>query len=368
MKIFIAIIFFFYNNLLFSMTYSDSTKWEIHPSFKYDALCFVNIMTGDEFYLTYYQDEYNKFKDRLDPEVSASLANLKKVIKEDNGNIVSAWLCLYYSAVDSETLIEMSNATQDLSELKSNFQKSPYYSDDSWSDFESLKGDLLTVFSWLDKIEFEKYWNENINSRISDTINSVRKKLDRYNIIGITEEHLGRKLSSDTITVYMLYYSRPHGIKITGTRFLTDIAWPFEILIRTASHEMMHPPFDLKNDSLLIEKLELLKSDEFLMDKVLNHDPSFGYNSFEGFIEEDCVQALDQIINEKLNIERDPRKRWKENDDGMHVFAVALYNIMKEDNYNSEKYIFRDYLIENINNGKLLNGNIKRIYNEFYPD
>ncbi len=353
---------------MFSMTSADSTKWEIHPSFKYDALCFLNIMTGDEFYLTYYQDEYNKFKDRLDPEVSASLANLKKVIKENNGNIVSAWLCLYFSAVDSETLIELINTAHDLTELKYNFQKSPYYSDESWSVFDSLRKDIITVFKWLGKIEFEKYWNENINSRISDTINSISKNLDRYNIIGITEEHLGRNLSSDTITVYMLYYSQPHGIKITGTRFLTDIAWPFEILIRTASHEMMHPPFDLKNDQLLIEKLELLKSDEFLMDKVLNHDPSFGYNSFEGFIEEDCVQALDQIINEKLNIERDPRKRWKENDDGMHVFAVALYNIMKEDNYNSGKNIFKDYLIENINNGKLLNGNIERIYKEFYKD
>ncbi|MEZ4690593.1 MAG: hypothetical protein R3A12_10575 [Ignavibacteria bacterium] len=52
-------------------------------------------------------------------------------------------------------------------------------------------------------------------------------------------------------------------------------------------HEMMHPtPFDLKNDTLLIESINKLKSEEFFMDKVLNHNPSFGYNSLEGFVEE----------------------------------------------------------------------------------
>jgi hypothetical protein len=46
------------------------------------------------------------------------------------------------------------------------------------------------------------------------------------------------------------------------------------------------------------ETLGSLRADAFLMDKVNNHNPAFGYNTFEGFIEEDCVQALEQIINE----------------------------------------------------------------------
>lgn len=368
MKFLILLISFILINNSYSMTPSDSTNWEIHPSFKYDTFCFINIMTGDQFYLDQYQSEYDKFKNDLTPEVSQSLANLKKVIKENNGNIVSAWLCLYYSAVGAETLSEIKFSTENISELKENFQKSPYYSDKNWAVFESVNTDIKIVLNWLDEIKFEKYWNEYIYSKVSDTINSIKNNLYKYNIVGITEEHLGQKLTSDSITVYMLYYSRPHGIKITGTRFLTDIAWPFEILIRTASHEMMHPPFDLKNDTLLLSKIELLKNESFFMEKVLNHNPSFGYNSLEGFTEEDCVQALDQIINEKLGIATDPKKRWKESDDGMHVLAIALYNIMKEDSYNSENITFRDYLIKNIDNGKLLNGNIEKIYSEFYAE
>lgn len=128
----------------------------------------------------------------------------------------------------------------------------------------------------------------------------------------------------------------------------------------------MHPPYHLASDSELRKTLGLLKKDQFLMNKVLNHDPSFGYNSFEGFIEEDCVQALEQIINEKLGIEKEAHKRWKESDDGMHVFAVALYNVMKEENYNQKGELFRDFLIRMIRTGKLSPGKIKQIYDAFY--
>ena len=65
------------------------------------------------------------------------------------------------------------------------------------------------------------------------------------------------------------------------------------------------------------------------MQRVEHHNPSFGYNSFEGFVEEDCVQALDQRIADRLGIAEDPRQRWRRCDDGMHVLAMALYQLLK---------------------------------------
>ncbi len=350
----------------FAFSSVDTTDWEIKPSLKYDVLCFLNILTADEFYLTYYQGEYDKFKDKLTPEVKDALKSLKKKVKDDEGNIISAWLCLYFSATDDETIDEILSTLGNTDKLKNNFAKSPYYSEDGWKLFTSVNSELKVILSFLKEINFEEYWKENILSKVESKINEFKNDVNKYNVIGIVEEHLGYKLTSNKITVYMLFYSQPHGIKVTGTRFLTDIAWPFSILIRTASHEMMHPPFDLKNDRALGESLNKLKADTFLMDKVLNHNQSFGYNSFEGFVEEDCVQSLDQIINEKLGIAKDAGQRWKENDDGMHVLAIALYNLMKEENYNDKKEVFKDFLIRNIENGKILNGNIERIYNDFY--
>ena len=48
------------------------------------------------------------------------------------------------------------------------------------------------------------------------------------------------------------------------------------------------------------------------------------------------------------------------------MLAVTLYSIMKDENFNSKNEVFRDFLIRNINNGNLLNGNIETTYNKFY--
>lgn len=342
------------------------TKWNIEPSFKYDACCFLNILTGDEFYLTYYQSEYDKFKGGLTPPVKEALSSLKKKVKDDGGTIISAWLCLYFSAVDDTTLDQIIQTLNNLQELKSGFSKTIYYSDESWALFESVTSELKIIFTYLKEIDFENYWKQNVLPKVEFKIDEIKPDLPKYDVIKENEKYLGFNLPSDTITVYMLYYSQPHGIKITGTRFLTDIAWPFNILLRTAVHEMMHPPYDYANDEELRNVIETFRKDDFLMDKVLNHNPSFGYNSLEGLFEEDCVQALEQIINEKFNIPRDAKKRWKENDDGIHVFAIALYQVMKTENYNEKNEKFRDFLVRITKSGILKPGLIKDYYDKFY--
>src|SRR5205814_7961798 len=104
--------------------------------------------------------------------------------------------------------------------------------------------------------------------------------------------------------------------------------------------------------------LGILKEDKFLMERVNNHNPSFGYNTFEGFVEEDCVQALEQLVNEGLFVAKEASNRWKESDNGMHVLAAALYVLMTENGYNKRKEVFRDFLIRMFNENKLVPGNI----------
>jgi len=344
----------------------NATEWQIEPSFKFDVLCFLNTLTADSYYLRYYQEEYDKFKPKLKPIAQTALANLKRKIKDENQSIISAFLGLYFSATDDKTLDDMLKTLENSEIMRNNLKQTPYYSEDNWQLYGSVLRDLKMVFLFLQDIQFESYWEKNILSKVKQKIARIEKDLPKYNVIANIEAHLGFMLPSNNITVYMLYYSQPRGIKVTGTRFLTDVAWPFEIVLRNAVHEMMHPPYDLANDDELRHALSLLREDKFLMDKVLNHNPSFGYNSFEGFIEEDCVQALDQIVNEKLEIEKEAHKRWKESDDGIRVFAVTLYSVMKEENYNQKGEQFRDFLIRITRTGKLSPGKIRQIYDAFY--
>jgi hypothetical protein len=232
--------------------------------------------------------------------------------------------------------------------------------------FQEVREDLKTILQFLKGTGFDSYWKKNILPQTLQKIEAIEKEFPKFNIVPLIESRLGFALASNKISVYMLYYSQPHGIKITGTRFLTDVAWPFKIVLRNAIHEMMHPPYDSNKRQELHQTLRTLQQDTFLMDKISSHNRSFGYNSFEGFIEEDCVQALEQIINEELNIAVEPQKRWKESDEGMHVFAVALYSVMKSENFNGSNETFTIFLTRMIRSGTLSPGRIQPIYDSFY--
>jgi hypothetical protein len=347
-------------------TTHTTTEWRIVPSEAFDVLCLLNTLTADSFYLAYYQDEYAKFSPELTAGVKTALADLKHKVKDSGQSIISASLCLYFSATDDTTLDDLIATVRESSAMQSSLKKTSYYSDDDWKLYESVRGDLDTVFQFLKQIKFDEYWHQFVLPRVTQKIAAIDSILPRYNVIPEVESLLGVPLASNQITVYMLYYSQPHGIKIVGTRFLTDLAWPFTIVVRNAVHEMMHPPYQLQSDSSLSLALNSLKQDEFLMDNVLHHDQSFGYNSIEGFLEEDCVQALDQMINEKLGVADEAHLRWKVSDNGMHVFAVALYQVMKAEKYNARHEHFGDFLVRMIGGGPLASGKLKPLYDAFY--
>ncbi len=342
------------------------TNWVVSPSLKFDALCFLNVLTGDPFYVRYYRDEYEEFAPRLSPSARAALSHLKRKLKDENKAIISAFLSLYFSATDDRNLDEMLDTLAHSERLKNNLKRTLYFDKGGWRLFESVRPDLKTILVALRDLGFAAYWEQNILSKVQSKISSVERKLADYDVVTEVETRLGFALPGDTITIYMLYFAQPHGIRITGARFIADISYPFAVVLQNAIHEMMHPPYDLAHDRALREALRSLKADSFLMDKIRNHNPSFGYNSFESFIEEDCVRALEQVVSEKLKLGRDARRRWQEEDDRIHVFAVALYSIMMRENFSQSRETFRDFLLRIIKAGKLTAGKIKPLYQAFY--
>ncbi|MCA1633664.1 MAG: hypothetical protein LC802_08090 [Acidobacteria bacterium] len=321
----------------------DTTEWRVRPSFILDTVCFLNILTGDPFYVRFYENEYARFEPQLTAPVRASLSALKRTIKDENKNIISAFLALHFSATDDRTLDDMLRTLKDSKRMKESLKKTDYYNESGWQLYQSVREDLKIVISFLRDIRFEDYWHRHILPEVQRKIAAVEKEVQRYNVVGEVEKHLGSPLSSQVVTVYLLYYSQPHGIRLTGTRFVADAAYPFRIVLQNAIHEMLHPPYKLARDRELRKALDSLRADAFLMDKIKNHNPSFGYNSFESFVEENCVRALDQLISERFKIEREARQRWREEDDGMHVFAVALYSLMKREDFGGGQETFRDF-------------------------
>jgi hypothetical protein len=348
---------------------ATKTKWEVKPSFMLDTLCFLGVLTGDPFYVRYYQMEYDKFEPQLTPAARLALANLKRKIKDDNKEIISATLSLYFSVTGDRNLDDLLKTVADSREMKRRIQNTVYYTEEKWKMYESVRDDLRVIFSFLKDIGFEKYWKQNYLPIIERKIAEIKPDLPKYNVVSEVENLLGYPLSSNKITAYILHFPKPHGIRVTGLRFIMSDSDPFKTTVFIAVHESMHPPFNLKQDTELKAALDTLRGDEFLMDKLKNHDPALGYNTFEGLVEEDCVQSLDQNISEKLGVEiAKAHKRWKHNDEGIHVLAVALYSLMKTEKFDGKSEKFRGFLLRMIKSGKLSAGKIKPLYDDFYSD
>jgi hypothetical protein len=301
-----------------------TTKWELKPSLKYDALCVLNALSGDPYYLSYYQAEFDHFNSLVTPQERDSFRRLKAIYKDEAGGIISGALALYFSVTPDETLEEMIATTRDSSRVRTALMKTPYWSEDSWAVSEKARPHLEVALKALQRVGFAEYWAKNARPRIEKRIAELSADLPKYNIVPAIEEKLGKPLSSNRITVYLLAYSEPHGIKIAGTRFITHVSYPFGIVLHNAVHEMMHPPYN-ENDSMIASALETMGRDPVVRDKVENHNKSFGYNSVSGYVEEDSVQALEEIVCEQFGLTRNSQEYWKEQDDGMHTLAVAIY-------------------------------------------
>jgi hypothetical protein len=340
------------------------TDWQLKPSLKYDTLCLLNALSGDPYYLHYYRAEYEHFYSLFTSEEQAAFAQLKHVIKDEGHGIVSAKLALYYSAVDDETLPEMIRTAHDSGVMEAALKRTSYWNADGWQNYEAARPALETALRALDRVGFPAYWEANAKPKIEKRTAEISLELPKYNVIPVIESYLGFPLPSQTITVYLLAYSEPHGIRITGLRFLTHVSYPFSIVLHNAIHEPMHPPYHV-DDPKVRDAIDLLGRDPLVIDKVQHHDPSFGYNTIAGYIEEDSVQAVEQLVSEKFGVGRNPCEYWKEQDGGMHVLAVAIYaNYKQASPPNLDSYA--QWFVGAVQDGQLRGSNLQKTVQTFF--
>lgn len=212
---------------------------------------------------------------------------------------------------------------------------------------------------------FPAYWEQNARPRIEKRIAELKQELPKYNVVPAIEQRLGHPLSSDRITIYLLAYSEPHGIKITGTRFITHESYPFRIVLHNAVHEMMHPPYNA-NDPAIAASIEQLGRDPVILDKVEHHDKSFGYNTVPAYVEEDSVQALEEIVCEQFGVQRDSREYWKSQDGGIHVLAVAIYVQYQRALQSQSALAYPAWLVEAVKAGNLQGAKLSEATREFF--
>lgn len=340
---------------------AENTHWRFETSMKFDALCLTGVMGDDPYYVRHYQAQHDALAARLTPQAREAYRRIVVRTKADK-DIATAWLALVFSATDAQTLPQMIAATEHPDAMKRKLQASRYWQDASWERFEALRPDILTILKWLRDIDFPAYWQTDAEPGLKDVIAEVQPQFESANVVPWVEQVLGRKLDSDEITVVAARYCRPHGIRITGARFLIDPTLVkivgIGVVGGTSVHEMLHPPFD-SADSRIQHAIAAVRNDPFIRVHYDGHNPAFGYNTFEGYFNEDSTQALDQVINEQLGFRKaTPVERWKNADDGMHVLAWALYTLMKQEDFLASGD-YPTFLDRMVREGKLASGKIE---------
>ena len=316
-----------------SSTALMKTRWIVRDSEGFDALSFLSPLSGDPFYLRYYEKEVADFAPRMPAEAMATLKALKA--RSEKANILlSPFLDLRFSAGSDSSIDDLLTSAADPDvRLLPRFRGSPYWGDDDgsdWNEFKAALPAIATVLRGLKEGGFAQFRKQVIAPRLG-RIAELRTKLAGFDPISGAEYYTGRTFDP-MIEIILLQFSNPHGIKVIGQRFLSGITYPDEIHIRTAGHEILHPPLD-KKGAAWAAALKVLEGDSLIARVLKEHDPKFGYNDLDGLLDEDITEALDQLIAEKAGIAKGPRERWADHDGGMHIIAAAVYGLMRQDGY-----------------------------------
>jgi hypothetical protein len=235
---------------------------------------------------------------------------------------------------------------------------SPYWSESDWAWFSKATPALISIFTAMQAADFAAFRatrTTGLDARVRD----VQRALDGFDVISLQKKLSGRDFDP-AIEVVLLQFVKPHGIKVQGQTFLQAIDYDTATTVRIAAHEMLHPPFD-KNGAAARAALEVLGSDPVIMKIVREHDPKWGYTTLEGMLDEDLVQALDQMISEALGVGRNPADRWRKADDGMHVIAAGLYGLLREDRWAERGGSIEKWLQQTAMNGRLKSDKFHRV-------
>jgi hypothetical protein len=307
------------------------TRWVVRGSEGYDALSFLSPLSGDPFYKEFYEAEVAAFSPRLEPAALDSIVALKSQAAAEKV-LLSPFLDVVFSGSDHSSIGALVAALDEgETRLRPSYAASPYWKDENWQRFIRDAPRLRSILVAMESAGFPAFRRELLAGRLETRIAELHNALSAFDVVAEVERFTGRRLEP-SVEVALLHFCKPHGIKVQGQQFLSAIDWPDRIVIRTAGHELLHPPVD-KAGPAWSAAMAIFEKDPLLARIVAEHDPAFGYNSLEGLADEDLASALDQIIGERLGVARDPAERWTDVDGGMHVLSAAFYGLMQRDGY-----------------------------------
>lgn len=335
------------------------TEWSVSSAEGLDAILLLGAISGDTLQASIYGDEIAFIREQLSSEALEAAARIDQTIRVENEGLTGPSLSYFFSAGPFETLEDVLASARDPDRfIAPNLDLLISWPEGRYEETLVIMPDVITVLEAFQAMDFGRWYQESYGDLIAQGIRQTRQAVEPHDVIPEQARLLGRELDP-LIEIRILAFSQPYGIRIAGQRFLAHYSYPAGIQLRVAAHEIFHPPYDVE-DEALFTSLRELSEDPWMRSVVENHNPAFGYNSFEGLLNEGSTQALDQFVSERLGFAIDPGSRWGQHDGGMHMLAAALYHAMREDGFDQTGGRYEDWLHSAIARGWMTPEEVRR--------
>jgi hypothetical protein len=312
---------------------ANRTRWKVRTSEGFDAIAFLGPLSGIKLYTDYYGADAASFAPRLPESVRSDIPKLWSEASAAGFGLLGPNLCLLFSANGNDATIDtlLAALKERQTRIRPTYQASQYWDDKDWNWFDAASARLAIIFTAMRDAGFASFRAERVGAGLDARVAEVQRALNGFDVVSLQEKLTGR-MFDPVIEIVLLQFSKPHGIKVQGQTFLQAMDYETATTVRIAAHEMLHPPVPMDGPAAKAA-LAVLARDPLMTRIVRDHDPRWGYNSLEGVLNEDLVQALDQLISEALGVAHNPADRWHASDDGMHVLAAGFYGLLRQDRW-----------------------------------
>jgi hypothetical protein len=205
-----------------------------------DTLCFFDVLTGDEFYTSRHEDAYALWRLRL-PDAQGQVARAAEAF---GSTMLGPHLTLVISAMPDFDELPLSRLLDDTDELEEWYRASSYYDVAVWPSTVALCNALLPVVGALEEAGFRRYWSEERLPLVEESARRLHEIDREVDLNGLIASMLGiAEVDEELIRLYLCSFAAPHGIRISGRAYISDVRFSPETTLRIAIHEMFHPPF-----------------------------------------------------------------------------------------------------------------------------
>ena len=272
-------------------------------SYTMDLLNFLSVLTGQEFYVREHRTAFERWHPWLSNGAKAALAEALALLKSP---MLGPALTLGISAVPDFDAVPLSDLLADPERVRRHLQATVYYDPEQWPVGAQVYGCVLPVVQELEALGFRRYWEAERRPLIDAAIGRLRAAIDPldFDLAQAVADMLGPpRQSVEPVTVLLCSFVAPHGIKVCGPVYLMDIRERHPNMVRTALHEMFHPPYQ---EEEVAGALVALARDPLVVSTFEAQDPVYRYQSINGWIEENVVEAMAHYYADQAGFAGDP--------------------------------------------------------------